>query len=179
MKASRLALWTELESRGLGEPFSILYATRPCKCMLIRFVANGLNSGGFCAGSRHGIVVDHQRINGTSFVFSIAVPTLLSVSTSFGINILRYMPSIQSPLQENIRVIHAVLDSIDSLTIPSHAASAIIHLYLHTAMPSLSVGAAKAPNPATAASRDAPSFEIAGEEHLLQDIVDEVLAKGV
>ena len=41
------------------------------------------------------------------------------------------------------------------------------------------VAAANAPNPATAASRDVPSFDIAGEEHLFQDIVDEVLAKGV
>ena len=50
------------------------------------------SSGGFCAGSR--IVVDHQHINSTSFVFSITVPTLLSVSTSLGINILQYMPPI-------------------------------------------------------------------------------------
>ncbi|KAH9016374.1 hypothetical protein EDB83DRAFT_2527670 [Lactarius deliciosus] len=36
--------------------------------MIVGWVANGLNSsGGFCTGSR--IVVDHQRINGTSFVF--------------------------------------------------------------------------------------------------------------
>jgi len=36
----------------------------------------------------------------------------------------------------------------------------------------------KPPNPATPASRDAPSFDIA-EERLLQDIVDEALAHGV
>ena len=39
--------------------------------------------------------------------------------------------------------------------------------------------AAKDLNPATAALRDAPSFDIAGEERLLQDIVAEVLAQGV
>ncbi|KAH9026988.1 pyridoxal phosphate-dependent transferase [Lactarius pseudohatsudake] len=56
-------------------------------------IANGLNSsGGFCAGLR--IVVDHQRINGTSFVFSAAVRALLAVSASEGINILRNTPSI-------------------------------------------------------------------------------------
>ena len=145
--------------------------------MLISSVVNGLNSsGGFCAGSR--IFMDHQRINGTSFVFSVAVPVLLA-SASDGINILRNTPSILSTLQENVRAIRAVLDPIDSLTIPSHEASPIIHIHLRTATPSLSVAASKAPNPATAASRDIPSFDIAGEEHLLQDIVDEVLARGV
>jgi serine palmitoyltransferase len=64
--------------------------------MLTGSVANGLNSsGGFCTGSRFdGFVVDHQRINGTSFVFSAAVPALLAVSASEGINILRNTPSI-------------------------------------------------------------------------------------
>ena len=136
-----------------------------------------MNSGEFCAGSR--VVVDHQRINGTSFVFSVAVPALLAVSASEGINILRNTPSILSTLQENVRAICAVLDHIDLLTIPSHMASPIIHIHLCTATPSLSVAAPKAPNPATAASRDAPSFDIPGEECVLQDIMDEVLAQGV
>jgi serine palmitoyltransferase len=65
------------------------------------------------------------------------------------------------------------------LTIPSYAASLIIHIHLRTATPSLSAAAPKAPNPATAASRDAPSFDIANEERVLQDIVEEELAQGV
>ena len=82
--------------------------------MLVGSVANGLNSsGGFCAGSH--IVVDHQRINGTSFVFSAAVPALLAVSASEGINILRNTPSILSTLQENVRAIRAVLDRVDAI----------------------------------------------------------------
>jgi serine palmitoyltransferase len=145
--------------------------------MLVGSVANGLNSsGGFCAGSR--IVVDHQRINGTSFVFSAAVPALLAVSASEGINILRNTPSISSTLQENVRAIRAVLDRVEALTISSHAASPIIHIQLRSATPSVSVSA-KQLNPATPAARDAWSFDIAGEERLLQDIVDEVLAQGV
>ena len=60
--------------------------------MLVGSVANGLNSsGGFCARSH--IVVDHQRINDTSFVFPAAVPALLAISTYEGINILRNMSS--------------------------------------------------------------------------------------
>lgn len=143
--------------------------------MIVGSVANGLNSsGGFCAGSR--IVVDHQRINGTAFVFSAAVPALLAVSASEGINILRNTPSILSTLQENVRAIRAVLDRVETITIPSHAASPVIHIHLHSATPSAS---AKPSNPATPAQRDAPSFDIAGEERLLQDIVDEALAQGV
>ena len=145
--------------------------------MLIGSVTNGLNSsGGFCAGSR--TVVDHQRINGTAFVFSAAVPALLAVSASEGINILRNTPSILSTLQENVRAIRAVLDRIDTVTIPSHAASPIIHIQLRSATPSLSASV-KPVNPATPAPRDALSFDVAGEERLLQDIVDETLAQGV
>jgi len=143
--------------------------------MLIGSVANGLNSsGGFCAGSR--AVVDHQRINGTSFVFSASVPALLAVSASEGINILRNTPSILSTLQENVRAIRRVLDRVETLTIPSHAASPIIHIQLRSTTPSAS---AKPANPATPAARDVLSFDIAGEERLLQDVVDEALAQGV
>ncbi|KAH8976907.1 pyridoxal phosphate-dependent transferase [Lactarius hatsudake] len=66
-------------------------------------------------GSR--IVVDHQHINSTSFVFSAAVPALLAVSASEGINILRNTPSILSTLQENVRAIRAVLDRVKAITI--------------------------------------------------------------
>ena len=146
--------------------------------MLIGSVINGLNSsGGFCAGWR--IMVDHQRINGTSFVVSAAILALLAISASEGVIILRSRPSILSTLQENVRAIRTLLDRIDTLTIPSHAASPIIHIHLRTATPSLSVPAPKSPSPATAASRDAPSFDILGEERVLQDIVDEVLAQGM
>jgi serine palmitoyltransferase len=143
--------------------------------MLLGSVANGLNSsGGFCAGSRH--VVDHQRINGTSFVFSAAVPALLAVSASEGISILRNTPSILSTLQENIRAIRAVLERVDCITIPSHAASPIIHIYLR-GQPS--AGAA-ATTGSKSSSNSAPlAFDIALEERLLQDVVDEALTQGV
>ncbi len=144
--------------------------------MLVGSLPNGLNSsGGFCAGSR--IVVDHQRINGTSFVFSAAVPAGLALSASEGINILRNTPSILSKLQKNVRMIRAVLDRVEAVTIPSHSASPIIHIHLLSAStPSPSV---KPPNHSTPTLRDAPSFDIASEERLLQDIVDEALAQGV
>ena len=136
---------------------------------------NGLtSSGGFCVGSR--TVVDHQRINGTSFVFSAAVPAFLAVSASEGINILRNTPPILSTLQENVRAIRAV--RIGVVTIPSHTASPIIHIQLRSATPSL-LASVKPVNSAIPAPRDALSFDVAGEERLLQGIVDEALAQGV
>ncbi|KAN0139446.1 Pyridoxal phosphate-dependent transferase [Lactarius tabidus] len=85
--------------------------------MIVGSVAKDRNSlGGFCAGSH--IVVDHQRINGTSLVFSAAVPAILAVSASEGINILRNTPSIPSTLQENVRAIRAVLDRVEAITNP-------------------------------------------------------------
>ncbi|KAH9018644.1 serine palmitoyltransferase [Lactarius pseudohatsudake] len=145
--------------------------------MIIGSVANGLSSSGvFCAGSR--IVVDHQHINSTSFVFSAAVPALLAVSASEGIK--RQRPTEHSV--DPVRAIRAVLDRVEAITIiPSHAASPIIHIHLRSA-PTLSAStsaSAKLLNPATPAPRDAPSFDIVGEGRLLQYIVDEVLAQGV
>jgi serine palmitoyltransferase len=154
--------------------------------LLLGSVAKGLNSGGgFCAGSR--VVVDHQRINGSSFIFSAALPAILAVSASEGINILRNTPSILTTLQENIHAVRAVLERVDCITIPSHPASPIIHIHVRTPpathLSPLSVPAPSAPakpsNPASPVPRDAPTFDIATEERLLQDIVDEALAQGV
>lgn len=80
--------------------------------------------------------------------------------------------------KENVRAIRAVLDRVEAITIPSHAASPIIHIHLRSATPSSSA-TLKAPNPTSPVPREQPSFDIAGEERVLQDIVDEVLAQGV
>ena len=103
---------------------------------------------------------------------------LLAVSASEGIKILRNTPSILSALQEKVRAIRAVLDRVDAITIPSRAASPIIHIHLRFSAQSSAV-TLKAPNPSTPAPREPPSLDIAGEERVLQDIVEEVLAQGV
>jgi hypothetical protein len=73
-------------------------------------------------------------------------------------------------MQENVRAIRVVLNRIDAFTIPSHVTSPIVHIYLRSATPSFSAAPAKAPNPATLASSEAPSFDIAVKEGALQDI---------
>jgi len=171
--------------------------------MLIGSIANGLaSSGGFCAGSQ--IVVDHQRINGTSFVFSASMPALLAVSASEGISILRNQPSILTTLQENVRAVHSVLASIVGtlIWVPSHTASPIIHITIKTPSPTslsptaipLSVshssssksGSNKSNPSSIIPSPTAPSYSVAenvfdadAEERILQEIVEECLGQGV
>ncbi|TFY83161.1 hypothetical protein EWM64_g853 [Hericium alpestre] len=143
--------------RGLTELYNVP-ATKVD--MLVGSVSNTLNSaGGFCAGSK--IIVDHQRINGTSFVFSAAVPALLAVSASEGINMLRDTPSILSTLQENIRAIRSILLRVDCISIPSHPASPIIHIHVRPAAPltltpssSAASHSGKPSNPASIHPRD-------------------------
>ena len=162
--------------------------------MLVGSIANGLAScGGFCAGSQ--VVVDHQRINGTSFVFSASMPALLAVSASEGISILRNQPSILTTLQENVRAVHGVLASIVGtlILIPSHSASPIIHITIkpqsHTSLTPtatpLSVSgksnpASIIPSPSSSSYSVAEQiFDADAEEKVLQEIVEECLAQGV
>jgi len=162
--------------------------------MLLGSCATGLASaGGFCAGSR--TVVDHQRINGPSFVFSAAMPALLAVSASEGINILRNTPSIFETLQENVRAARAILDKVEVITIPSHPASPVVHIYVKQTPPAQTPPALLSPPSSSSAATMKPqhsnSHSIASvkdtgreaeyelEERLLQEVVEEVLGQGV
>ncbi|KAI0752652.1 serine palmitoyltransferase [Daedaleopsis nitida] len=165
--------------RGLTELYNVPASEVD---MLVGSVATGLAScGGFCAGSH--VVVNHQRINGTSFVFSASMPAALSVAASEGISILRNTPSILTTLQENIRAVRAILDRVDCITIPSHPASATIHLQIRWPTLQLPMGTTSSPgkpsNPLSVKPRDPPQFNVEVEEKLLQDIVEEALAQGV
>lgn len=115
------------------------------------------------------------------------MPAALAVSASEGINILRSTPSILTALQENIRAARAILDRVDCITVPSHPASPIIHIYirspsstsLHPASAALSPS--KPSNPTSPLPRDAANWDwdIEAEERTLQDVVEEALAQGV
>ncbi|KAF9052215.1 serine palmitoyltransferase [Hymenopellis radicata] len=169
--------------RGLTE----LYNVPASKVdMLIGSVAIGLcAAGGFCAGTQ--FVVEHQRINGPGFVFSASMPPLLAVSGSEGINILRSSPSILESLHDNTRAARSILDRVEGITIPSHPASPMIHIQLKTpSTSSLHPAAAahhptKPSNPSSILPREASAWnwDIATEENILQDVVEEALAQGV
>jgi serine palmitoyltransferase len=116
------------------------------------------------------------------------MPALLSVSASEGINILRSTPSILTALQENIRAARAILDRVDCITIPSHPASPIIHIYIrplptNSLHPSTAavLSSPKPSNPTSVLPRDAAKWDwdIEAEERMLQDVVDEALGQGV
>ncbi|KAF7330927.1 Serine palmitoyltransferase 1 [Mycena venus] len=172
--------------RGLTELYNVPAAKVD---MLVGSMAIGLCAGGgFCAGSQN--VIDHQQINGPSFVFSASMPALLAVSASEGIEILRSSPSILTKLQQNVRAARALLDDLDCISIPSHPASPIIHLHvrsksgaggglLHPA--SAATVSAKPSNPASVLPRDASKWDwdINAEERALQQVVDEALKRGV
>ncbi|KIM21039.1 hypothetical protein M408DRAFT_333671 [Serendipita vermifera MAFF 305830] len=166
--------------RGLTELFNVP-ATEVD--MIIGSMGHTMGSaGGFCTGST--VMCEHQRINSTSFVFSAALPALLATAANETIdNFIRY-PEMFTALQENIRAVRAVLGVVDSLEILSHSISPIVHLAIKqrsppslapTELPSLSKGS----NATSILTRDPPSFDVAREEALLQDVVDEALMQGV
>ncbi|KAF8622397.1 hypothetical protein AX15_007049 [Amanita polypyramis BW_CC] len=172
--------------RGLTE----LYNVPASKIdMLIGNVAIGLAScGGFCAGSEE--IINHQRINGLSFVFSASMPALLAVGASEAINLFRSTPSIFTQLQDNIRAARAILDRVDCITVPSHPASPIIHMYIRQSTSSLQPSSAlltssalspKPSNPSSIFPRDGAwrEWDIETEEQLLQEVVEEALSQGV
>ncbi|KAJ7229180.1 serine palmitoyltransferase [Mycena pura] len=173
--------------RGLTELYNVPAAKVD---MLVGSMAIGLcAAGGFCAGSQ--TVVDHQQINGPSFVFSASMPALLAVSASEGIEILRSTPSILTRLQQNIRVARSILDELECITIPSHPASPIIHMYarkptaapglLHPSSAAHVPASSKPSNPASVLPRDAATWDwdVDAEERMLQLVVEEALRRGV
>ncbi|KAI9430383.1 hypothetical protein H4582DRAFT_2103885 [Lactarius indigo] len=90
-----------------------------------------------------------------SMIFSAAVP---AVSASEGINILRSKPPVLSMLQEDV------------ITIPSHPTSPIVHVHLRSVAKPSASASARPPIPTTPVPRSAPSFDITGEESMLQDM---------
>jgi len=104
------------------------------------------------------------------------MPALLSVAASAGINILCNTPSILATLQENVQAARAILDRLECITIPSHPASPIIHIYIkNKPLPKTTDTGNKDKD----SQQDDDEEEEEEEERLLQDVVDEVLVQGV
>lgn len=145
-----------------------------------------------------------QRINGTAFIFSAAIPALLAVSASEAIQILTDSPSTLGLLHENVRLVRSILDKVEGIYIPSHAAAPIIHIQLPpptevrtpisaspqhsninqrssaaSKQPLSPTGSVKASNPQSVLPAYPLQFDVEAEERLLQEVVDEALAQGV
>ena len=129
---------------------------------------------------------EHQRINSTSFVFSAALPALLATAANETIDNFTRYPEMFTALQENIRAVRTVLGGIDSLEIMSHSISPIVHIAIRQPSPARLSPAlepahvkAKGSSATSILTRDPPTFDVAKEEALLQDVVDEALLQGV
>ncbi|SJX63759.1 related to LCB1-serine C-palmitoyltransferase subunit [Sporisorium reilianum f. sp. reilianum] len=183
--------------RGLTELYNVPAADVE---ILVGSMANTLGAaGGFCAGSDE--VVFHQRINGTSFVFSAALPAMLAVAASTALSYMVSQPSILSNLHDNVKAFRSVLDHIESLRISSDPRSPLVHIQIrsktdrHPDTPadkfdkgknSLAVGDVSL---TLANSNDGKRIAAAGpQEHdlsvdeqlrLLQAIVDDALEHGI
>jgi serine palmitoyltransferase len=142
------------------------------------------SAGGFCSGST--VMCEHQRINSQSFVFSAALPALLATTATEAISNFKRYPEMFTTLQENIRTVRAALAGVDSLEIISHGVSPIVHIAIkYSAEQTLSpnVNRATANSKSSSAmsimTKDEPTFDVAREEELLQEVVDEALLQGI
>ncbi|KAE8223128.1 hypothetical protein CF319_g3785 [Tilletia indica] len=99
--------------------------------IIVGSMANTFGSaGGFCAGSKE--VVYHQRINGTAFVFSAALPALLAVAASEALRRLIADPAMLLTLQAHINTLRGILDHVESIYIPSDNISPVIHIQIRS-----------------------------------------------
>jgi 7-keto-8-aminopelargonate synthetase-like enzyme len=64
--------------------------------------------GGFCAGSEE--IVEHQRISGSAYVFSAAMPAMIATTASETLELLQQSPDVLVQLRENAKVMRAQLD---------------------------------------------------------------------
>ncbi|MCO5589771.1 hypothetical protein L7F22_043740 [Adiantum nelumboides] len=153
--------------------------------ILVGNMANTLGgAGGFCAGTEE--VVFHQRINGTSFVFSAALPAMLAVASSTAIQRLIAQPSLMSSLNENIAAMRNVLDHVESISIPSHARSPLIHIQIRSKFePHPETPFDKIDRSHLAQARALPpsynghDLDQAEQTRLLQSIVDDLIEHGI
>ena len=99
-----------------------------------------------------------QRINGSAFVYSAALPGALATCGSEAIRMLAASPHIRTSLTENVKTLRTTLAKLEdvSIYIPSDPVSALVHIYMKN-----------------------PPEDIELEERILQDVVDEALAQGV
>jgi serine palmitoyltransferase len=86
--------------------------------MLIGSLSHALCAGGgFCAGTRE--VVEHQRISSSAYVFSAALPAMLSVTANESLRLIESSPDLIVDLREKTRVFRQQLERSEYITISS------------------------------------------------------------
>ena len=124
--------------------------------MIIGSLAGPLCAGGgFCAGSEE--ICEHQRISAASYTFSAALPAMLATTASEALLMLQHNPDILAQVRENIKTMWAQLDPrSDWVRCTSSIENPIMLLVL---------------KPEVIVSKRLSKED---QEHLLQDVVDEV-----
>jgi len=141
--------------RGTAQHFGV-----PCSEIefLVSSMGNSLSSvGGFCCGSK--IVVDHQRLNSSGYVFSASLPPYLAASSIQALKSIDFNPELVPQLKKKARIFYKTISDIQGLTICGNEISPLIHLRL---------------KPSTSSETDRYSAET-----LLQRIVDLALEENI
>lgn len=137
--------------RGVTEYYNI--KPREVDMIIGNLTTSFCSGGGFCAASSE--IVDHQRISGSSYVFSAAMPAMLATQVSACIKHIQRDPSLFRTLGENARTFRDAIDSSPFVFCEAWESSPMQHLRLRTPL---------------------------GEDEeasLLQDVVDDAIQNGV
>lgn len=127
--------------------------------MLVGSLAHAVCAGGgFCAGALE--VVDHQRISSSAYVFSAAIPAMLSVTATESLKMLEGNPELVSALRDNTQALRHQLERCEHIVITSAPENPRLVFHLRREV----VG---------------PTRDVAEEERLLADVVDECLASNI
>lgn len=113
--------------------------------------------GGFCAGNPE--VVEHQRISSSAYVFSAAIPAMLSVTAAESIKIIESNPDLIVDLREKTRLFRQQLERCEHITITSASESPRLLFHLNREILEQKV--------------------IEDEERLLADIVEECMNSNI
>jgi 7-keto-8-aminopelargonate synthetase-like enzyme len=111
--------------------------------------------GGFCASSE--VAVEHQRISSLSYTYSAALPAMLATTASETITLIQTNPEILAQCRESVKLMWAQLDPRSEWV---YCTSAIENPMMLLQFKPEVVSARK--------------WGIEEQEHILQEIVDEV-----
>jgi serine palmitoyltransferase len=127
--------------------------------MIVGSLANSMcTGGGFCCGSKE--IIDHQRISGAAYVFSAALPAIISTTISEIVSIMKANPEMLIALRENIAIFRAAVEKTDGiLECISDVSNPVVMIRI---------------KPEYLREKGLED----SEDRLLQDIVDEVQAGG-
>lgn len=97
--------------------------------MIVGTLAGAMcTGGGFCAASEE--VVEHQRISGAAYVFSAALPAIVSTTVSEIINIMQGNPEMLVTLREHIKAFRSQIERSEYLLCSSAIDNPIVHLHI-------------------------------------------------